>query len=193
MSQKVKDDILHSIVTGENHKALSYLYEKTLQKVRKYILSNKGTKEESDDIFQDAVIIFFQQVRLGKFDPKFEIDAYIYIVARNLWINKVRRDKRMTGFEYDGQFENIVDFTDHLKNLIDREKSNALKEVFEKLDEKCKKILHYSIFEKLSMKEISEKMGYTSVEVAKTNNYRCKKYLSNLVKKDQQLYNLLKE
>jgi len=193
MSQKVKEDILKSINTGENHKALSYLYEKTLQKVRKYILSNKGTKDESDDIFQDAVIIFFQQVRNGKFDPKFEIDAYIYIVARNLWINKVRRDKKMIGFEYEGQYEDIVDFTDHLKNLIDKEKSKALTDVFDKLDEKCKKILHFSIYEKLSMKEISVKMGYTSVEVAKTNNYRCKKYLSNLVKKDQQLYNLLKE
>ena len=193
MSQKVKEDILKSIITGENHKALSYLYEKTLQKVRKYILSNKGSKDESDDIFQDAVIVFFQQVRKGKFDPKFEIDAYIYIVARNLWINKVRRDKKVIGFEYEGQFEEIVDFTDQLKNIIDREKSKALSEVFNKLDEKCRKILQYSVYDKLSMKEISEKMGYTSVEVAKTNNYRCKKYLSNLVKKDIGLYNLLKE
>ena len=58
--------------------------------------------------------------------------------------------------------------------------------------EKCRKILLYVIYEKLNMKEISERMGYNNENVAKSNHYRCKQYLSKMVKEDKELLNLLR-
>ena len=46
-----------------------------------------------------------------------------------------------------------------------KEKTNAMRAVFEMLDEKCQKILHYYLFEKRSMREISQLMGYSSEDV----------------------------
>lgn len=182
--------ILESIRVGGNDKVLAYLYDKPLQKIRKYILSNNGTKEDANDIFQDAVIILFNQVKKNKYDEKFEIDGFLYSVARNLWIDKMRREKRIVAENFiEGTHHS--DFSDHLKDLIVKEKSDALRKTFERLDEKCRKILLYVIYEKLSMKEISEKMGYLNENVAKANHYRCKQYLSKMVKDDKELLNLL--
>lgn len=184
--------LLDDIRLGSGNKALSYLYDNTLSKVRKYVMKNSGLREEADDIFQDAVIVFFQQVKEKRFDSQVPIEAFVYTVARNLWIDKARREKRMLRYDYVGQFESKSDYDDQLGALIQKEKSNAMRMVFEMLDEKCQKILQYHLFEKRSMKEISQLMGYSSEDVAKTNHYRCKQYLSKLVHNDKQLVNLLK-
>jgi len=192
MTSEKQKLLLDDIYNGSGNKALEYLYEHTLSKVRKYVMKNSGLREEADDIFQDAVIVFFQQVKEKRFDPQIHIEAYVYTVARNLWIDRARREKRMLRYDYVGQFEHKTDHSDQLGMLIEKEKTNAMRAVFEMLDEKCQKILHYYLFEKRSMREISQLMGYSSEDVAKTNHYRCKQYLSKLVHNDKQLVTLLK-
>jgi RNA polymerase sigma factor (sigma-70 family) len=184
--------IIQSIQTGANSIALQYLYDVSLKKVRQYILKNNGSKEDANDIFQDAVIVLFNQIRLDKFNENHSIDAFIYAVARNLWIDKVRRDKKFTSFDSNSDYLNRSSDTDHLEYLIQKEKSSAMQQVFKLLDEKCQKILQFVIYEKRTMKEIKELMGYSSDDVAKTNHYRCKQYLSKLVKSNTGLVDLLK-
>lgn len=184
--------IIESIRTGGHSVALQYLYDVSLKKVRHYITSNNGSKEDANDIFQDTVIILFNQIRSDKFNEGSSIDAFMYSVARNLWIDKVRRDKKMSHYDSPDEFASLSDDQNQLDELITKEKSAAMKAVFEKLDEKCRKILSYVIYEKRSMKEIAELMGYSSDDVAKTNHYRCKSYLTKIVKSDTSLIKLLR-
>ncbi len=182
--------IIESIRAGSNDRVLAYLYDRPLQKIRHYILSNNGSREDANDIFQDAVVILFNQIKKNKYDEKNEVDGFLYAVAKNLWIDKVRREKRIVTKDIAEETDR-TDFTDHLTDLINKEKSAALRKIFEKLDEKCRKILLYVIYEKLSMKEISEKMGYSNENVAKSNHYRCKQYLAKIAKENKQLLILL--
>jgi RNA polymerase sigma factor (sigma-70 family) len=184
--------IIESIRSGANNIALEYLYDISLKKVRQYILKNNGSKDDANDIFQDAVIVLFNQIRLNKFNEAYSIDAFIYSVARNLWIDKVRRDKKFTKYDSPDDYAVIASDTNHLDALIQKEKSAAMKTVFNLLDEKCRNILTYVIYEKRSMKEIKELMGYSSEDVAKTNHYRCKQYLTKLVKSNPSLVDLLR-
>ena len=183
--------IIQSIRSGAHSAALQYLYDVSLKKVRGYILKNSGSKEDANDIFQDSVIILFNQIRLNKFNESNSIDGFIFSISKNLWIDKVRRDKKFTNYDSPDQFNVISDSTNLLEDLISKEKTQAMKEVFNLLDEKCQKILTYVIFEKRSMKEVSTLMNYSSDDVAKTNHYRCKQYLSKLVKSNPRLVNLL--
>ena len=191
MNEKEKV-IIESIRTGANNVALQYLYDISLKKVRQYILKNNGNKDDANDIFQDAVIVLFNHIRLNKFNETYSIDAFIYSVARNLWIDKVRRDKKFTNYDSPDEYAVIASETNHLDSLIKKEKSSAMKTVFNLLDEKCRNILTYVIYEKRSMKEIKDLMGYSSEDVAKTNHYRCKQYLTKLVKSNPSLVDLLR-
>lgn len=53
-----------------------------------------------------------------------------------------------------------------------------------KLGQKCKELLELFYFKKLSMKDISKKLGFASEKVAKNQKYRCiekaKENLKNL-------------
>ncbi|MBC7389612.1 MAG: sigma-70 family RNA polymerase sigma factor [Opitutaceae bacterium] len=189
MNQK---EIIRCIQEGNDSKALSYLYDHTLIKVRGYIKKNNGTKDEANDIFQDAVIIFFKYVKNNQFDVEKDIDAFIYTVARNLWIDKAKKERRMVYYDNTEIYEQREDSSNQLSDLISQEKAIAMKSVFDRLDEKCRKILQYYVYEKRSMKEISLLMGYSSEDVVKTNHYRCKQYLTKIVKSDLSLMNLIR-
>jgi RNA polymerase sigma factor (sigma-70 family) len=183
--------IIQSIHSGAHSAALQYLYDVSLKKVRGHIMKNSGSREDANDIFQDAVIILFNQVRLGKFNESNSIDGFIFSISKNLWIDKVRRNKKFTNYDSPDQFNTISDSVNILDDLITKEKSHAMREAFNLLDEKCQKILTYVIFEKRTMKEVSSLMNYSSDDVAKTNHYRCKQYLSKLVKNNPRLIKLL--
>ncbi len=184
--------IIDSIKSGEHRHALDYLYESPLRKVRTYILKNNGSKEDAKDIFQDAVIVLFNYIRENKFDTTQSLEGFIYSVARNLWIDKVRKDNRLSKDVDVYNIEINNEAINQLDQLVNNEKSIAMSKIFNQLDEKCKKILSYVIYHKLTMKEIKDKMGYANEDVAKSNHYRCKQYLSKLVKSDPEIYNTLK-
>lgn len=190
MAWNKEKDIIKAIKTGNNELVLNHLYKEILPRVRKMILKNSGTDEDAKDVFQDTVIIFYNQVKLNKFDEQKEIGGFMYTVARNLWINKVKIANRFVPMDSEESWQGSEGGA--LEDLIDQEKTQAIEEVMGQVGEECKKLLKYSIYDKLSMKEIAEKMGYTSEGVAKTYNYRCKQKLVAMVKDNPYIISLFK-
>jgi RNA polymerase sigma factor (sigma-70 family) len=184
-------DIIKAIKTGDNTFVLNHLYKEILPRIKKMILKNNGTQDDAKDIFQDAVLIFYNQVKSDKFYEDKDIGGFMYTVARNLWINKAKRDNKFVQMTDTETWEGSE--SDALDDLINEEKALAIEEVMNKIGEECKKLLKYSIYEKLSLKEIAGKMGYSSEGVAKTYNYRCKQKLVNLVKDNPAIISLFKE
>ncbi len=191
MAWNKEKEIIKAIKTGNNQLVLNHLYKEILPRIKKMILKNSGTDEDAKDIFQDTVLIFYTQVKSNKFDESKEIGGFMYTVARNLWINKVKTANRFIPLEtkefQEGSEGNA------LNDLISQEKIVAIEEVMNQVGEECKKLLKLSIYDKLSMKEIAAKMGYTSDGVAKTYNYRCKQKLVSLMKDNPSIISLFKE
>lgn len=187
----IDSKIITCIRTGQNNEALAYLYKRPLSKIRKYILSNSGSTDDANDIFQDTVIVLFQHVRQGKYKEGRDLEGFLFTVAKNLWIDKVRRSKKIVNRDIGMDYP-ISDFNDQLKDLLSKEKTAAFRKVFEKLGENCQKILQYAIFEKLSMREISLRLGFSNENVAKSNHYRCKKQLGKIIQEDRELVNLFR-
>ena len=184
-------EIIKAINTGNNTFVLNHLYKEILPRIKKMILKNNGTNDDAKDIFQDTVLIFYNQVKLNKFNEDKDIGGFMYTVARNLWINKAKKANKFVQVNDTETWESAD--VDALDGLISREKTLAIEEVMNQIGEECKKLLKYSIYEKMSLKEIAEKMGYSSEGVAKTYNYRCKQKLVSLVKDNPDIISLFKE
>ena len=80
---------------------------------------------------------------------------------------------------------------DLLNDLITEERSNAINDLLAQIGEECQKLLKYSIYDNLSMKEIAQLMGYSNEGVAKTYNYRCKQKLIRYVEENKEIETLL--
>ncbi len=190
--QELELRIIESIKNGDNDKALAYLYDKPLKNIRKYVLKNGGSPEDANDVFQDSVIALFQLIKQEKFNANYQLEGFLFIVAKNAWINKVKRNKKIMIIDQDNINANHTDDENQLKEIISAEKSTIMKQVFDQLDEKCKLLLGYVMYDRLSMKEISAKMGFSNENVAKTKHYRCKQYLARIIRDNKGYLNILK-
>jgi RNA polymerase sigma factor (sigma-70 family) len=103
-------------------------------------------------------------------------------VAKNVWINRAKRNKKILFTEMTEMSETESDSQDVLNYLISNERKDEVKKVLEMLGEKCRRLLKMSIYQEMSGKEICEKMGFASENVVKTQKYKCKQKLLQIIK-----------
>lgn len=183
-------EIISNIREGKDDKAIAALYKELLPGIVKFIIKYGGSKEEALDLFQDAIINFYKKVMEGHYnEERYKIHGYIFTVCKNLWINRLQKTKRMVVLEPDQM--DISPQKSVLDDIILSDRDNLVTKIFSYLDQKCIDILTMSVYNMLSMKEIAQKMGMTSDNVAKVNNYRCKQKLIELVKSNESLKSML--
>lgn len=165
-------EILDKIAKGDES-ALKYLYKKYYRMMTKLVISNNGSEEEAKDIYQDALIVFWQKVIGGQLILTSRISTYLYSVCLNLWRKELDRKNRLSHEEKDE-----AQYMDNDKE----EREKIIHECINELGDTCKKILTYYYFEKMSMQDIAEKLDFANTDTTKTKKYKCKKRLDQLVK-----------
>lgn len=152
---------------------LRALYKKYYNLVLKYVVNNSGSSEAAADIYQETIIVLYENVQKPGFELNCQLQTFIFSIAKRLWLKQLRNNGHTLRFKEDEE-EEVVDvseeMTEHLKKESDIEKMNAC---MEELGEPCKTLLKDFYVYKLSMEEISEKFGYTNADNAKTQKYKC--------------------
>lgn len=172
--------ILEAIREGKDDASINWLYSHTFPKIKNHILKNGGDINECKDIFHDAIIILFRQIRLQQFNENHDIDGYMYVISKNLWIKRALKKSKHVAFDQDKN--DVPDISSFELEVINEEKKIAMQQMMSRLGDKCKELLNYSAYMKLSMKEICLKMGFPNENAAKTQNYKCKQKLMHLIK-----------
>lgn len=165
-------EILEKISRGDE-KALEYLYKKYYRMMIKLVISNNGSEQEGKDIYQEALIVFWQKAVSGNFTLTSKISTYLYSICLNLWRKELDRKSKLSNEEKDS-----TEYMDDDRH----ERMKIIQECIDLLGDNCKKILMYYYFDGMSMKEISEKLGLANTDTAKTKKYKCKKKLDQLIK-----------
>jgi RNA polymerase sigma factor (sigma-70 family) len=190
MDKATQEKIIHAILTGQGDKVLSVLYEEILPKIKGMILKNSGDEDEVKDVFQDAVVVLYKQVRKGSFNTSEDIGGYLYVIAKHLWMKRAVKMNKNVSLDMSDLPPNLNN--EVMEVYINKEKESALENVMKKVGEECQELFRLVMYERLSMKEICVRMKYSSESVAKTYHYRCKKRLAELVKKDPHCIELYK-
>ena len=165
------DELLSALRRGDE-KALGMLYKMHFPMVLHFIISNNGTEQEAKDIYQEAIIILYENVQDGNFELTCKIKTYLYSVCRRQWLKKLAEKSR-----YVGKIEDFESFVPFVKEDSDiEEKDNQFKtmsQALEKLGEPCRTILEDFFIHNFTMQQITEKMGYTNADNAKNQKYKC--------------------
>ena len=183
-------EIIYAIKNGQDTLALNFLYASTLPHIIKFVSQNNGDEDEAKDIFQDALLVFYKYVKTNRFDEKYAIGAFLRTVSRNLWINQVNKESRNSAIsdkETEIPFEGNAEI-----ELISQEREAKILELFSKLGERCKDLLVLTIFHQFSMKDVCERLGFSTEDAAKTKNYKCKQRLLEQIGDRHNLQNLLR-
>lgn len=165
-------ELFERIRSGDE-KALEFLYKKYYRMMTKMVITNSGTEEEARDIYQDALIVFWQKATSGNLVMTSKISTYIYSICQNLWRKELDRKKRLSNETNDTPVSMDTD---------SKEREQIIARCINQLGETCKKVLMYYYFEEMSMQDIAERLGFANTDTAKTKKYKCKKKLDELIK-----------
>jgi RNA polymerase sigma factor (sigma-70 family) len=174
------EQIIKSIRQGDDS-VLSYLYEKNVRMIMKYIIQNNGNEADARVILQDALVIFWEKSRKEDFVLKSKISTYLYAVAKKKWLQELTYRKKHTTLEQISN--NPSNSTQADDALEEDELSGIVKKCMKQLSALCQQILTAFYYDENSMQEISKSLGLANEDVAKSKKYQCKKELERLVKK----------
>ncbi|MBA3985677.1 MAG: sigma-70 family RNA polymerase sigma factor [Flavobacteriales bacterium] len=151
--------------------------------MERYINQNNGTTEQAKDIYQDAFLAVWQQVKSGKFVPANEtaINGYLYQIAKNKWVDYLRSNT----YKKTSQLTDTITFSEEEEDYSEsgQEEESRIKEtyaVFKELGEQCKEVLTQFYFYKKSIREIAEVLNMEEAS-ARNKKYRCMQKLREML------------
>jgi len=159
---------------------LKEVYESCYHICEQMIVANSGTREDAKDIFQDAMVVFYNKAKSEDFVLSSKISTYLFAVSKNLWLKKLR-----TASKYSDVSEEYMDTLEGGIEIVDESQystsSQMLANLLEKSGEKCLGLLKMFYYERLKMKEISSELGFASEQVAKNQKVRCLKKIRAVI------------
>ncbi|MEP0987003.1 RNA polymerase sigma factor [Ekhidna sp.] len=169
----MKDSEILAGISRGDERMLDHLYKKYYRMMTKIVLSNNGTEDEAKDVYQEALLAFWQKAASGKLVLTSKISTYLYSICLNQWRKELDRKSRLSSEEVDGEEYQTHDAKERLKIVTD---------CIGQLGDVCKKVLTYYYFDGLGMPDIAKKMNFANTDTAKTKKYKCKKKLDSLIK-----------
>lgn len=163
--------IIELLKIGKQSKAFLKLY-KNYPQVEKLILSKGGSKEDARDVFQEALIIFYEKVLNSDFKLTSAIGTYLYSVCRFLWKDELqkRKGKQTIDLSFEFSSEEESEFQQAFEH---EEKFKQMESVLTQLGDKCLQILKMFYYDGLKMQVIATKVGLKSEKIAKNQKYKC--------------------
>ena len=170
---------------------LKELYRKHFGKIQRMVLNNNGTEAEASDLFQDALLSIFKKARTEAFTLTCPLDAFLYIICKNKWMNELNKNKTrgVTISDPEG-YNDISDDSLKLAEdwLIHESRQSLLVEKLENLGDSCRRLLYLSWSGK-SMNEVAE-MLKLSYGYARKKKSECMAKLISLVRESPQFNSL---
>ena len=143
------------------------------------VCSNNGTEQEAKDIYQDAVIVFYEKVTLSQLALSCKIKTYLFAVCRRLWLKRLAEKKKFRGTIEET--ESFADIDSEIAEIEVKEiRFRQMKAALDGLGEPCRSIIEDFYVQDLTMEAISEKFGYTNADNAKNQKYKCLMRLKKL-------------
>lgn len=182
------NDTLKKLVEGDRE-VIKKLYVNVFPKISAYVLKNKGTVEDAEDIFQKLLMQVIARYKTKIFTIESTIEGFLYVAGTNLWKRELNKKKRkVTNNEI---MELVSEEDDFVLAALEQERWELFQEKLNKVSENCKALLKL-FFKKTPYKEIVKKLGYKSDNVVRQRIFNCKSQLLKVIKNDTR-YNELKE
>ncbi len=180
MAETTKDDLLLGLSQGDERVVLK-IYQKVFPNVRRFILSNNGSVEDAEEIFQEGLYQLALRLRVTKINIKSSFEAYMFTVCKNLWRRELNRKTKWV------RNDDIIELSSEEQNqnsaIIAQERIDLFELKLSLLTENCRLLLK-EYFNKTPYKEIVDKFNYSSENVAFQRVFKCKRRLSELIKND---------
>ena len=169
-----QDNIENNLIIGLaacDSWAFEELYDAEYHKIQDYVTNNSGSRTETQDVFQDGVVVLLEKIKTPGFEFACRVGTYLYSCCKNIWLKQIRKSNRTVKNDYFEYYPTTeVEFDLEPVNL-----DNKIKVILETLSESCLKLFKAFYYESKSWDAIAKELGYNSTNSAKNQKYKCLK------------------
>lgn len=159
--------------------ATETIYKENFGMVQSFVLNNNGSHDDARDIFQEAMIVLYENAKNEAFVLTCKITTYVYSVCRRLWLKRLQYNNR-----FSNQVESLEETVSVEEDIEIHERRNAdfviMERALSSLGAPCKGLLEAYYIHKKDMTEIALDFGYTNADNAKNQKYKCLMRLKKL-------------
>lgn len=168
-------------VAAERKILFMQLYQQAFPLVAKYVHTMGGTFEEAKDVFQDALVIYYEKLATSSVTLKYSERSYLVGIAKHLWAKKNKLNNRYTSLP------------DSLQSLAMEESAGQssaekLLELLHNSGQKCMELLRAFYYDKLPMHKIASRFKFSSERSATVQKYKCLEKVRDIVKEKSLTY-----
>lgn len=157
------------------------LYKKVFPAVAKYVARCGGSFDEAKDVFQDALLSYYEKTAETGLSVNNSDGSYIYGTARYLWIKRYKQTSQSSPID-----ENLTANTPLETVAIPDE--NKLLTFLETAGKRCMELLRSFYYDKLPMTEVAQAFGFSGVRSATVQKYKCIEKVRETVKQQALTY-----
>lgn len=158
MNSPGEQGIYEELITG--------LYLNAFPTVAAFVSKMGGTYEQASDVFQEAIVVYYESVIVAGKTIETSEKAYLMGISKHLWYRENRRSVQnrvltMLDQEIADEIRSSVPSTVKLLTFL------------EAAGEKCMEMLKAFYYDKLSLNSIADRFGFSSIRSATVQKYKC--------------------
>jgi len=166
------EQVLLKGLAQDDTKAVETIYRNNFNMIQSFVLNNNGTYDDARDIFQEAMIVLYENAKSDTFVLTCQIKTYIYSICRRLWLKRLQQLNK-----FSIQVDSLEETMPVEEDIENQEKRNAdfviMERALSSLGEPCRSILEAYYLQKKDMANIASTFGYTNADNAKNQKYKC--------------------
>jgi len=175
--KKISDIKIIDGIRDQNDEILNWLYDNYFQTVKNHVIGNSGSNEDVYDVFQDSIIVLYNQITNDDLYLTTDLKGYFFGIARNVWNTQLRKKRKTIELEDDLPNEEETDENNEL--ILEKIISRA----FQKLKPDQQLVLNL-FSDGLTFEEIAVKMDLKNETYARRKKFLSKEALLDIVNKD---------
>jgi len=157
LNSDTPETLVMKVAEHRDKQAFRLLFSYFAPRIKSFLLKQKITSEVAEDLTQEVMVTLWQKAHM--FDPsKARLSTWIFRIARNKFIDRVRKQKYIE-----------VDVDDHVQAMVAPEKTDT--EVIQNQDRtrimlamnilkpELRSVIELSFYQDLSHSQISEQLG----------------------------------
>jgi RNA polymerase sigma factor (sigma-70 family) len=188
LKEITSEKILKGIVENDRE-IIQYVYRKYFSSVENYVLKHRGTREDARDLFQDGIVIVYEQVKNKNLIIKSSFYTYFYSVCKYQWLKLLREkdNKYFESIDENVEFDRSISLKakHEMDELIEKEsRIKVYQKHYKNLSKECQ-ILLKLVARGFKPDEIKETMNFKSVGYTYKKRRICKERLITLIKNDE--------
>ncbi len=166
-------------------RCIDYLYAEFFPVVRHHVQHNSGTDKDTEDVFQDSLVVLYRRCLKEPFRLQCTLKTYFMGIVKNLWNQRLDERYRLLFTASLEVHEDRAGYAaaQHDPTEDELERERLFYKNLMTMPDDCRRLLQLYCL-KVPMKEIARILNYSDEEYVKTRKYLCKKMLRKRIMND---------